>query len=241
MPPDRHAAAGARARPILARLKKAYGANKTALNFSNPLECAVAVVLSAQSTDANVNEVTPKLFEKYRRPEDYLRVAEEELQQDIHSTGFFRQKTKALRGLSRKLLDDYDGEMPATIAELITLPGLGRKSANIVQGNCFPEQQKKDPDAGIAVDTHVGRVSVRLGLTKRGPKDAEKIERDLMQLIPKKEWPTLSNLFIDHGRQTCEARKPRCSDCPVEPLCPSSQEAGEVDLYKRAMATRKKK
>lgn len=195
----------------------------------------MATVLSAQSTDAKVNEVTKSLFAKYRRPEDYLAVPEEELQQDIHATGFFRQKTKALRGLSAKLIDDYDGEVPQRIAELITLPGVARKTANIVQSTCFPEALKEDPDAGIPVDTHVGRLAVRLDLTPWGPKDADKIERDLMAVVPKKDRPSVSYLLIEHGRRVCDAKKPLCGDCAVEPLCPSSQEAGLVDLYRKRL------
>ncbi len=232
MPADRSAPAAARVKPILSRLEKAYPDAKVSLDFSNPLECVVATVLSAQSTDARVNLVTKDLFKKYRKPEDYLKVPEEELQRDIQSTGFFRQKTKAIRGLSQKLLDEFGGEVPQTIAELIKLPGVARKTANIVQANCYPDVAKKDADAGIAVDTHVGRVAVRLGLTSHGSKEAEKIERDLMDLVPRSKWPRLPYLFIEHGRRTCDAKKPLCGDCPVERLCPSSQVAGLPDLYR---------
>jgi endonuclease-3 len=237
---DRTAPTKERATAVLRRLKSAYPEAHVALEFSTPLECVVAVVLSAQSTDAAVNEVTKTLFAKYRSPEDYLRVPEEELQQDIHATGFFRQKTKALRGLSQKLLEDYDGEVPKTIAELVTLPGVARKTANIVQANCHPEMVKKDPDAGIAVDTHVGRVAVRLGLTERGPKEAPKIEQDLMRVIGRNDWPKVTDLFIEHGRRICDAKKPRCEDCVIEPLCPSSQEAGLTDLYRAAMTAKRR-
>ncbi len=130
--------------------------------------------------------------------------------------------------------------MPATIAELITLPGVARKTANVVQSNCFPEVLKKDPDAGIVVDTHVGRLAVRLGLTDKGPKEAEKIEKDLQAVVPKKQWPRISYLLIDHGRTICDAKKPECGACSIEPLCPSSQEAGEADLYRVAMEKRKR-
>lgn len=231
---DRSAPARERVKPILQALKRAYPDAKVALEFSNPLECVVATVLSAQSTDARVNLVTKDLFAKYRRAEDYLAVPEEELQRDIQSTGFFRQKAKALRGLSAKLLEDFDGEVPRTIAELVTLPGVARKTANIVQANCYPDAVKKDPDAGIAVDTHVGRVAVRLALTERGSKQADKIERDLMEFVPRKDWRIVTDLFIEHGRKTCDAKRPRCADCPVEPLCPSSQEAGLPDRYHTA-------
>ena len=241
MPLDRNSPAEERAPELLARLKEAYPEAKIALDYTTPLECVVATILSAQSTDAMVNTVTPMLFKKYPAPEAYLAVPEEELQQDIKSTGFFRQKTKALRGMSQKLLHDFGGEVPRTMAELITLPGIARKTANIVQGNCYPENKKTDPDAGIAVDTHVGRVAVRLGLTQWGSKDAPQIEQDLMRLLPdRSEWLNVSDSFIEHGRQTCDARKPECGRCPVEPLCPSSQEAGLPDLYRLPAPARKK-
>jgi endonuclease III len=239
VPVDRDAPARERVGAVLRRLKRAYPQAKIALRFSNALECVVATVLSAQSTDAKVNEVTKALFAKYRRPEDYLAAPDEELQRDIYATGFFRQKTKALKGLSAKLLEDFDGEVPSTIAELITLPGVARKTANIVQGNCYPTVQSRDPDAGIAVDTHVGRVAVRLGLSGNNSKDAVAIERDLMELVPKRSWPELPDLFIAHGRQTCDAKRPRCAACPVEQLCPSSQEAGLLDLYRLQQAPKK--
>jgi endonuclease III len=233
VPVDRAASAEERIPAILRRLKRAYPQAKIALNFSTPLECVVATILSAQSTDSKVNEVTKDLFQKYRTPQDYLKVPEEELRKDIHATGFFNQKTKALRGMCHKLLDDFDGEVPRRMADLVTLPGVARKTANIVQANAYPNEVRKDPDAGIAVDTHVGRVAVRLGLTQRGPKEADKIERDLKEIIPKKDWPRAPYLLIEHGRRVCEARRPRCEECVVEPLCPSSQEAGLPDLYKR--------
>jgi endonuclease-3 len=239
VPVDRTAPAPERIRGILRRLKGAYPDAGVALNFSTPLECVVATILSAQATDATVNRVTADLFRKYRTPEDYLAVPEEELQADIHATGFFRQKARALRGLAQKLLDDYEGEVPARMADLVTLPGVARKTANIVQGNCFPDTFRKDPDAGIAVDTHVGRLAVRLGLTERGSKDAVEIERDLMALIPKRDWFRTTYLFIEHGRRVCEAKRPRCEDCPVERLCPSSQVAGLPDHYRMRRPTKR--
>jgi endonuclease-3 len=229
---DRRAPAPERVKEVVRRLRRAYPDARVALTFSNPLECVVATILSAQATDATVNRVTADLFAKYRKPEDYLAVPEEELQRDIHATGFFRQKTRALRGLAQKLLDDYGGEVPERMADLVTLPGVARKTANIVQGNCFPDAFRRDPDAGIAVDTHVGRVAVRLGLTEHGPKDAVAIERDLMALVPKRSWYKITYLFIEHGRRICDAKEPRCEDCPVEALCPSSRVAGLHDLYR---------
>ena len=237
--PDRKSPAHERVPTILRRLKKAYPEAKIALTYRTPLECVIAVILSAQSTDARVNLVTPGLFAKYRRPEDYLAVPEEELQRDIQSTGFFRQKTRAIRGMCQKVIDDFGGEVPKTMAELITLPGVARKTANVVQNNLFPEVAKKDPDAGIAVDTHVGRVAVRLGLTGWDSKDAVRIENDLKELVPKRDWYRVTDLLIDHGRQICDAKKPLCGDCPIEELCPSSQVAGMPDLY-RVTAKKKK-
>ncbi|MDQ4026309.1 MAG: endonuclease III [Actinomycetota bacterium] len=236
-PPDRDAPASERLPLILRRLRKAYPEARIALNYTTPLECVVATVLSAQSTDAKVNEVTEDLFRKYRRPEDYLAVPEEELQRDVHPTGFFRQKTRALRGLSQKLLDDFGGEVPRSIAELVTLPGVARKTANIVLVNCYPQEAARDPDAGIAVDTHVGRLAVRLGFTGHGSKEAEKIERDLTALVPRRHWPQLPYLLIEHGRAICLAKKPLCGECPVESLCSSSQVAGRPDLYRRSPRT----
>jgi endonuclease III len=229
---DRTAPPEERTKPVLRRLAKAYPDAEVALNFTNALECVVATILSAQSTDARVNVVTKDLFVKYRKPEDYLVVPEEELQRDIQSTGFFRQKTKALRGMSQRLLDAYDGKVPGRIADLITLPGVARKTANIVQANCFPEEVRKDPDAGIAVDTHVGRVAVRLGLFGGDSKDAVRIEQRLMELVPRKDWRNVTDLFILHGRTICDAKRPRCAECPIESLCPSSQVAGCPDLFR---------
>lgn len=239
-PPDRrHEPPRDRIGDVLITLAGAYPEARIALRFSNPFECVISVVLSAQSTDAKVNEVTATLFQKYRAPEDYLSVPEDELKADLRPTGFFNQKTKAVRGISEKLLRDFDGEVPQTIAELTQLPGVARKTANIVQGNCYPEARATDPDAGIAVDTHVGRVAVRLGLTGYGSKEAEKIERELMELVPKEDWFKVPYLFIEHGRQICDAKRPLCEDCPVEPLCPSSQMAGLPDLYRAAPAKKK--
>lgn len=241
MPLTREDPADQRAPEVLRRLAKAYPDAKVALDFTTPLECVVATILSAQSTDARVNMVTPELFAKYPTPEAYLAVPEEELQRDIQSTGFFRQKTRALRGMAQKLLDSYDGEVPKTMAELITLPGVARKTANIVQGNCYPEMAKKDPDGGLAVDTHVGRVAVRLGFTEHDSKQAEKIEKDLVALFPRKDWFRVTNFFIEHGRRTCDAKRPLCEDCPIERLCPSSQVAGLPDLFRVKRPVRGKK
>jgi endonuclease-3 len=210
-----------RAPEIIRLLKKKYPQAKVALRFSNPLECLVAVVLSAQCTDERVNKVTETLFKKYRTPEDYLRVSEAELATDIKPTGFFNQKTRAIRGASRMIVEEFGGRVPETMVELVKLPGVARKTANIVLGNSYPEKAQKDPDLGIAVDTHVKRVSTRLGFT--GKKDPAKIERDLMELVPRREWYRFTYLLIEHGRAICKAPTPRCAVCPVNHLCPSSR------------------
>lgn len=234
MPPGRHSPASERVPLILRRLRRAYPDARIALDYTTPLECVVATILSAQSTDVGVNKVTKSLFARYRTPEDYLAAPEEQLQREIHATGFWRQKTKALKGMAQRLVDDFDSQVPRTMKELMTLPGVARKTANIIQGNCYPEAAKRDPDAGMAVDTHVGRLAVRLGLTQYTSKDAIRIERDLVELIPKHRRLNASNLFIEHGRRICFAKSPRCEDCVIEPLCPSSQEAGLPDLYRAA-------
>jgi endonuclease III len=210
-----------RAPEIIRRLKKAHPDARVALVFSNPLECLVATILSAQCTDERVNQVTKTLFRTYRSCEDYLEVPEAKLAADIKPTGFFNQKAKSIRGACRKIVEDYGGKVPATMAELITLPGVARKTANIVQGNSFPERHRTDPDAGIAVDTHVRRVAQRLGFTTET--DPDKIERDLMRIIPRKDWFSFTYVLIDHGRQVCKAPTPRCEVCPVNALCPSSR------------------
>jgi endonuclease-3 len=211
---DRNARAVERAPEIIRRLEESYPDAHTALDFSNPLEMLVATILSAQSTDANVNRVTQTLFKKYRTPEDYLRVPEEELANDIHSTGFFNQKTKAIRGACARIIEAYNGQVPNTMEELITLPGVARKTANVVLGNAYGVVE------GIAVDTHVKRVARKLGFSTE--KDPDKIERDLMALIPREKWFSFTYVLIEHGRQVCKAPVPRCAECSVNQLCPSS-------------------
>ena len=203
-----------RAPEIIRILREHYPDAHVALRFSNALEMLVATILSAQCTDEKVNEVTATLFEKYRTPEDYLRVPEDELKADIKPTGFFNQKTKSLRGACARIVDAYGGKVPNTMEDLITLPGVARKTANIVLGNSYGVVE------GIAVDTHVRRVGERVGFTSE--KDPDKIEQDLMRLIPRKRWFDFTYVIIDHGRGTCVARKPRCDECPVSDLCPSS-------------------
>ncbi|MGH3666131.1 MAG: endonuclease III [Egibacteraceae bacterium] len=223
-----------RAPVICARLDAAYGGGVVELDWTTPFELLVATILSAQSTDRKVNEVTKTLFVKYRGPADYLAVDEEELQRDIYQTGFYRQKTRSLRGVSQALLERHDGEVPLTMAELTGLPGVARKTANVVLGALSPKAHTADPDAGIAVDTHVKRLSRRFGFTRQA--DPVKIERDLMKLLPKAQWPTASLSIILHGRRVCDALRPRCGDCVVEDLCPSSQIAGRRDLAGQAKA-----
>ena len=209
-----------RAPEVIRLLKEEYPDATVALRFSNPLECLVAVILSAQTTDKQVNEVTRSLFRKYRTPQDYLRVPEEELARDLKPTGFFNQKTKAVRGACRMIVEEFGGRVPDTMAELVRLPGVARKTANIVLGNAYPEKAARDPDAGVAVDTHVRRLSQRLGFTEQ--KDPNKVERDLMEILPREEWFGFTYVLIDHGRAVCKAPTPRCEDCVVSHLCPSS-------------------
>jgi len=203
-----------RTRDIIRRLKRAYPGARCSLNHSNPFELLIATILSAQSTDDRVNIVTADLFRKYKKPEDYLKVAPSELEKDIHSTGFFRNKTKSIQGTAKLLTEEYGGEVPHTMDELLALPGVARKTANVVLGNAFGVK------AGVVVDTHVTRLSHRLGLTQE--KSAEKIERDLIPIVPKKDWVIFPHLMIYHGRKICKARNPLCEECTIEKLCPSS-------------------
>lgn len=203
-----------RTRDIIRRLKRAYPDAKTALNHSNPFELLIATILSAQSTDVRVNIVTADLFRKYKKPEDYLKVSAHELEKDIHSTGFFRNKTKSIQGTAKLLTEQYGGEVPQTMDELLELPGVARKTANVVLGNAFGIK------AGVVVDTHVTRLSHRLALSEE--KTAEKIEQDLIPIVPKKDWVIFPHLMIYHGRQICKARNPLCAECAIEKLCPSS-------------------
>lgn len=221
-----------RAPVIVGRLLARYGDDPVELDHTSAFELLVATILAAQSTDKKVNEVTRTLFAKYPGPADYLAVPEEELQSDIYQTGFFRQKTRSLRGVSQALLERFDGEVPLRMADLVSLPGVARKTANVVLGEWAPEVHAADPDAGIAVDTHVKRLSRRLGFTRQD--DPPKIERDLMKLLPKAQWPQGSLVVILHGRRICDAQRPRCGECLVEDLCPSSQVAGRRDLAGQA-------
>ena len=204
----------ARIVPIIERLAAEYPEATIALRFRNELELLVSVMLSAQTTDVNVNRVTERLFEKYERPEDYLAVPQEELERDIYATGFYRQKARALRATMAMLVEEFDGRVPRRLEELVRLPGVARKTANVVAA------ELGDPQ-GVVVDTHVRRLSQRLGLTRQ--EDPVKIERDLQRLVPRGYWGLFPHLLIWHGRRVCIARAPRCEDCVVNDLCPSSR------------------
>jgi endonuclease-3 len=199
---------------VISRLKDEYPDARTELNWENPLELLVATMLSAQTTDVRVNMVTEKLFEKYRTAAEYAGADPAELEADIRPTGFYRNKARSLQGMARALLDEHGGEVPRSMAGLVSLPGVGRKTANVVLGNAF------GVDEGVVVDTHVRRVSRRLGLTAEN--DPEKIEQDLLGVVPEVERTLFSHLLILHGRRVCKARKPDCPGCVLSDICPSS-------------------
>lgn len=203
-----------RAREIYDRLIAHYPDAHCALDFKSPFQLLIATILSAQCTDKRVNMVTPALFKRYRTPAALAAAKPEELEEMIKSTGFFRNKTKSLLGMSAAVAEQHGGKVPDTMAELVKLPGVGRKTANVVLGNAY------DRNEGVVVDTHVGRVSKRLGLTKQT--DPVKVEQDLMKLFPSDSWTMLSHLLIEHGRRICEARRPKCEDCFLNDICPSS-------------------
>lgn len=204
----------ARAQQLIRALNKEYKEPKCALNHTNAFELLIATILSAQCTDARVNLVTADLFRKYRQPSDYLKVPLAELEQDIRSTGFYHNKAKSIQGACQVLVEQHKSHVPQTMDELRKLPGVGRKTANVVLGNAFGIA------SGIVVDTHVTRLSQRLGLTEA--QTAEKIEEDLFKLVPEKEWINFSHRLIAHGRKVCNARKPLCGQCRLSALCPSS-------------------
>jgi len=201
-----------RAFEIIKRLKKEYPDAHCELTHTNAFELLVATILSAQCTDERVNIVTANLFRKYRKPQDYLEVAQEELELDIRPTGFFRNKAKSIQGASRKIIENFGGDIPQTMEELLTLNGVARKTANVVLGNAFGIA------SGVVVDTHVSRVSHRLGLTENVA--PEKIEKDLTVLVPQKDWILFPHLLIAHGRKICQARKPKCAECVLNNICP---------------------
>jgi len=199
---------------ITEELRRLYPDAQVTLDFSNPLELLIATELAAQSTDERVNRVSRDLFRKYRSVEDYATVSEEELEQDIRSTGFYRNKAKNIRAASQRIITNYGGEVPRTMEDLLTLPGVGRKTANVVLGNAF------GIIVGFVVDTHVGRLARRFGWTTN--EDPVKVEQDLMRIVPRKDWLDLSHLMIYHGRAICIARKPLCEQCTLVKLCPSA-------------------
>lgn len=199
---------------ILRRLQKAYPDAECALHHRNPFELLVATILSAQSTDQTVNKVTPELFARYPTPRALAAAKRADVETLVHSTGFFHNKAKSIQGAAQMLVDDFGGEVPRSMEELLKLPGVARKTANVVRGVCFGLA------GGIVVDTHVRRISQRLGLTKQA--DPEKIEQDLMQLIPKRKWIAFSHQVIWHGRRICDAKRPKCGDCTLSDLCPSA-------------------
>lgn len=203
-----------RTKKIITLLRKAYPDVRCSLNFSSPLELLIATILSAQCTDERVNIVTADLFRKYRKPEDYLKVPVTELEQDIRSTGFFRNKAKSIQGACKLIAEKFNGQVPQNFDELLTLPGVARKTANVVMGNAYGIA------SGVVVDTHVSRISQLLGLTENTM--PEKIEKDLVELVPQKDWIDFSHLLIYHGRAVCIARRPQCDKCTLEKLCPSS-------------------
>jgi endonuclease-3 len=197
---------------VVRRLRKAYGDAECALTFSSPLELLIATILSAQCTDQRVNVVTPKLFRKYPSAAAYARAPLADLERAIQSTGFFRNKAKNIQACCRQLVDRFGGQVPEDLESLVELPGVGRKTANVVLGTAFQLA------SGVVVDTHVARLSKRLGLTKHA--DPQKIERDLMELLPKREWIDFSHMLIHHGRRICIARRPKCDECPLDDICP---------------------
>ena len=204
-----------RAAEIYKRLEEHYPNAHCALDFKTPFQLLVATILSAQCTDKRVNMVTPALFKRYPTPAAMSEAKPEELEEMIKSTGFFRNKTKSLLAMSRAVAEEHGGQVPDTMEELVRLPGVGRKTANVVLGNAY------DKNEGVVVDTHVGRLSARLGLTKQT--DPVKVEQDLVKLFPREQWTMLSHLLIEHGRQICEARRPKCEVCFLNDICPSSQ------------------
>jgi endonuclease-3 len=199
---------------IIAILRREYPASRTALRFATPLEILVATILAAQCTDERVNKITPGLFQKYPSAADFARADRAGLEAEIRPTGFFRNKAKSIIGAASKIVEDFGGDVPATMVELLTLPGVARKTANIVLSSAFSKAE------GIAVDTHVRRLSGRLGLSRKS--DPEKIEQDLLKIVPKKDWLDFNYLLVDHGRKVCQARKPRCPQCALRKLCPSA-------------------
>ncbi len=213
--------AAGRIEEIMAIMSEAYPSSRTALKHETPLQILVATILSAQCTDKKVNQITPSLFQKYPKPSDFASADKQELEAEIRQTGFFRNKTKSIINASQKIVEDFGGKVPDNMEDLITLPGVARKTANIVLSSAFKKAE------GIAVDTHVRRLSQRLGLSKET--DPDKIEKNLMKIVQKKYWLDFNYIFVNHGRKICMARKPLCPQCGVNHLCPSAE-----DFYSEA-------
>ncbi len=219
MPHESKKAKRERVSEILTRLQKRYPDAKCALRHRNPLQLLVATILSAQCTDAKVNEVTEDLFRKYKTPEEFANVSQGALEQDIHSTGFYRNKAKNIRGAAKKIVEEHGGKVPDTMEALLELPGVARKTANVVLETAFGKNE------GVIVDTHVIRLSQRLGLTERKDNSSDRMEAELMDLVPREMWGRFSHLLVFHGRSLCTARKPDCEHCPINDLCPSAFKA----------------
>jgi len=216
---------------IIRRLRQAYPASRTALHFETPLQILVATILAAQCTDERVNEITPILFKKYPTAEALARAKPEELEAIIKPTGFYRNKAKAIIGAARKIVSDFGGQVPDNMEALVSLPGVARKTANIVLSSAFRKAE------GIAVDTHVRRLAYRLGLSRQ--KDANKIEKDLMALVPRADWIDFNYMLVDHGRKICQARKPSCAECFLQDLCPSAREFLKAQALKARVESKK--
>ncbi len=225
-----------RAGLILKELRKLYPDADCALHYRSPFQLLIATILSAQSTDETINKITPVLFAKHGTPKALAAASREKIEELIHASGFFRQKAKSIQGAAQAILDDFGGKVPETIEDLITLPGVARKTANVVMGTAFGK------NVGVVVDTHVGRLSTLLAMTWRSKdtKDAVKIERDLMEVIPQQHWTYLSHALIFHGRQVCSARKPDCENCSLANLCPSAGIAESLAINTKTQATTKK-
>lgn len=206
--------AAERIRPLIVRLRKQYPDAECSLHYKNPLQLLAATILSAQCTDVRVNIVTRELFKRYRSARGFANANPDELSEIIRTTGFFRNKTKSLIGMGKTLVEDYGGKVPDSMEKLVKIPGVGRKTANVVLGNAFGKNE------GVVVDTHVGRISRRLGLTKHT--DAVKVEADLAKIVPRKDWTLFPHLMIQHGREICTARKIKCEICPINSLCPTA-------------------
>ena len=200
---------------IIKILRKTYLRGRTALYYKTPLEILIATILSAQCTDKRVNQITPRLFKKYRTSYDFSKARQADLEKEIRSTGFYRNKAKNIIGAAKRIVEDFGGRVPDTMEGLISLPGVARKTANIVLSSGFKKAE------GIAVDTHVKRLSARLGLSREN--NPEKIEKDLLKIVPKKDWLDFNYILVGHGRSICNARKPLCNECPIAKLCPCSR------------------